>query len=102
MLEDLKKYEYIKKSKSELKRHEIVDGISKRLLEEKGYLAFYYLGVLDQLSSMARVLTKTDCLKRSDLIGLINELQYIDDVPNDIKNLAKMILDEFDDKETTK
>ena len=99
MLEELRKYKYIKKSKSELEMDNIVDGISRMIWDDNGYSTVYYLGAINQLKVIAECINKYGTLDRGYILALINVHKTNDDVPDKIKNLANTILDEFDYKE---
>ena len=99
MLEELKKYKYIKKSNSELESEEIMNNIFAKMWKDNGYNTIYYLGIIDYLKRMAKILGESDTFGRNDLLKLISILKTNDDAPDEIKNLVTMILDEFDYKE---
>jgi hypothetical protein len=99
MLEELKKYKYIKKSKSELEADKLIDNVTRKLWNDNGYFTFYYLGAINQLKPMAEALGPHGTINRDDILMLINSFKTNDDAPDEIKNLASMILDEFDYKE---
>ena len=99
MLEELKKYKYVKKSNSELERDRIIDSLTLKLWGEYNYLTIYYLGILSQLQAIATGLGSHGTINRNDILMLINTFKTSDDMPDEIKNLAAMILDEFDYKE---
>lgn len=99
MLEELKKYKYIKKSNSELETDRLVNNITRKLWDDSGYNTILYLGAVNQLKIIAEGLRKHDTLGRDEILMLINSFKTNDDVPDEIKNLVDMILDEFDYKE---
>lgn len=99
MLEELKKYKYVKKSDSELETDKIVNNLTTKLWNDNGYSTIFYLGAINQLKFLAEALNKYDSLKQDDILGLINHYKTIDEVPDEIKSLADMILAEFDYKE---
>lgn len=99
MIEELRKYKYIKKSKLELEMDNIVDGISRMIWNDNGYSTVYYLGAIHQLKVIAEFIKKYDTIDRDYILALINVHKTNDDVPDEIKNLVDMILDEFDYKE---
>lgn len=102
MLEELKKYKYIKKSKSELETDKLIDNITHKLWNDNGYFVIYYLGAINQLKPMAEALGPYGSINRDDILMLINSFKTNNDAPDEIKNLVDMILDEFNDKEETK
>lgn len=99
MLEELNKYKFIKKSNSELETDRIVNNITNKLWEENGYDTVFYLGSITQLKILAECLSKYKSIGQYEILGLINTYRTRDDVSDEIKNLAAMILDEFDYKE---
>ena len=98
MIEELKNYKFIKKSKSELETDRIVDSVAKKLWDDNGYSTVYCLGAINQLKVIAEGLKKYDSLRKDDILMLINA-HKTDGVPDEIKNLVDMILEEFDYKE---
>lgn len=99
MLEELKNYKFIKKSKSELERDRIIDSLTLKLWGEHNYLTIYYIGILSQLQAIATGLGSHGTINRNDILMLINTFKASDDMPDEIKNLVDMILEEFDYKE---
>lgn len=95
MIEELKKYKYIKKSKSELEADRIVNDISNRLWNDNGYMTIYNLGALNQLKIIAQALGKYSHLERDDILKLISSYKESEGV----SDLVDMILEEFDYKE---
>ncbi len=99
MLEELKKYKYVKKSNSELEIDKLIDNVTCKLWKDNGYFTIYYLGAINELKMIAGCLRKHDTLNRDDILKLINSFKENDKVTDEIKNLVDMILDEFDYKE---
>lgn len=99
MLEELKQYKFIKKSKSELEMDKLINNVSNKLWNDSGYSTIFYLGAVNQLKMLAECLNKYDSLGRNEILMLISSFKTNDDAPDEIKNLAAMILDEFDYKE---
>ena len=99
MLEELRKYKFIKKSNSELEMEKLIDGLTLKLWQEHDYLTIYYLGVLNQFKAIAQGLGPYGTIEQKDILMLINSYTTNDNAPEEIKNLAAMILDEFDYKE---
>ena len=99
MLEELKKYKYVKKSNSELESDRIIDNLSVKLWKDNGYLKIYYLGILNQLKAIADGLGPYGTINRDNILMLISTFTTNNDAPDEIKKLAAMILDEFDYKE---
>jgi hypothetical protein len=102
MLEELKKYKYIKKSNSELEMDKIINNLNLKLWEHNNYFTIYYLGILNQFHAIAQGLGPHGTINRNDVLMLINSFKKSENAPNEIKNLAAMILDEFDYKEDNK
>ena len=99
MLEELKKYKYIKKSKSELEIDKIKNSMCNKMWKDNGYDTIYCLGAITQLRTIAEIMSKYNYLKRDDVLALIKSYKIIDNMPNEIKNLVDIILDEFYYKE---
>ena len=51
------------------------------------------------LNGIVEIMDKYNYLKRDDILALIKSYKISDDIPDEIKNLVDMILDEFDYKE---
>ena len=99
MLEELKKYKYVKKSNSELETDRLINNLSNKLWVDNGYATIYYLGAINQLKTIAECLRKYDHLNQDDVLMIINSFKENDGATDEIKNLVDMILDEFDYKE---
>lgn len=99
MLEELRKYKYIKKSNSELETDRLVNNISYKLWNDNGYQTIYYLGIITELKMLAEVLGSHHTINKTDILAIINSFKANKDVPDEIKNLIDMILEEFDYKE---
>lgn len=102
MLEELRKYKYIKKSISELESDKIVNNLCRNLWKESGYAVAYYLGMINQLKFLATAMGKSACLTEESVLGLIASFKDQVDTPDEIKNLVDIILEEFDYKENDK
>ena len=96
------KYEYIKKYKSELAGEKIINDLCSKLWCESGYATAMYLGSINQLTLMARTLRESDYLTKHDIVMLIASYKENKDLPDEIKNLVNILLEEFDYKENTK
>ena len=99
MIEEFKKYKYIKKSNFELESDHIIDNISRKMWRNSEYLKIYYLGILHQFYAIAEGLGPHGTINRDNILMLINTFKTNDDAPDEIKNLVNMILEEFDYKE---
>lgn len=99
MLDELKRYKFIKKSKSELEMDRLINNVTNKLWNDNGYATIFYLGAINQLKMLAECMRKYDSLYRDDILMLINSFKTNKDVPDEIKNFVDMILDEFDYKE---
>jgi hypothetical protein len=102
MLEELRKYKYIKKSKFELETDKLIDHLTRKLWKDEGYITIYYLAILGQFHAIAKGLGPYGSINRDDILMLINSFKTNDDASDEIKNLVDMILDEFDYKEDNK
>lgn len=99
MLEELRKYKYIKKSNSELETDRLVNNISYKLWNDNGYQTVYYLGIITELKMLAKALGSHRTINKTDVLEIINAFKANKNVPDEIKNLINMILEEFDYKE---
>ena len=95
MIEELNKYKLIDKTKAELERDKIFNGIMKKLWDDAGYMSVYNLGALDQLQSIARGLKKYDLIDLDTVLKLVSTFKDSEGV----SDLVDMILEEFDYKE---
>ena len=99
MLEELKQYKFIKKSKSELETDKLINNVTNKLWIDNGYATIFYLGAINQLKILAEGLRKCDYINQDNILMLINSFKTNDDAPDEIKKLVDMILDEFSYKE---
>ena len=99
MLEDLYKYKYIKKSKSELAQDAILSNIYQKMWDDGGYQSIYYLGAINQLLCMINGMRDNYSFTKKDLLMIIAATKQYDDAPDEIKSLIDEILEEFDYKE---
>lgn len=95
MLEKLKQYKFIEKTKSELEADRIVNDINNKLWNNNGYMTIYNLGAVNQLKIIAQALDKYGRLERDDILKLISSYKDAEGV----SDLVDMILEEFDYKE---
>lgn len=95
----LDKYHYFRNSPSESKQQQIVTNISNKLWDNCGHLTAYYLGGVLQLKHIAQGLGDEDFLNKKDILALMMDYKKSTDVPNEIKELADILLEEFDYKE---
>lgn len=91
---------YFKKSRSELKHDEIIGGLYQKLWKDSGYATAFYLGAITQLKYMAQPMREEHYLSKKNILELISAFKYNKDVPDEIKELAEMILEEFKEKES--
>ena len=95
MLEELKKYNFIEKSKSELESDRILQDIQNKWFVGLGYETIYKLGAIHELKAIAKSLDK---YKTIDLDAILAALATFKD-SEDVSDLVGMILEEFDYKE---
>lgn len=99
MLEDLYKYKYIKKSKSELAEEAILNNIYHKMWDDRGYQAIYYLGAINQLKVIIEKMRDNYSFTKKDLLMILASQKQYSDAPDEIKSLIDDILEEFDYKE---
>jgi hypothetical protein len=92
-------YKFIKKSKSELTVDEIMQNIYRKWFNGQGYATVYYLGAISQLRAMVKNMKDSTSFTKKDLLMIIASMKIYPDMPDEIKNLADDILEEFDYKE---
>ena len=92
-------YNFIKKSESELTQDEIMNGIYRKLWDEKGYTTVYYLGAISQLKAMVKNMKDNTSFSKKELLMIIADMKNYPEVPDEIKILVNDILEEFDYKE---
>ena len=90
---------YLKKSRSELKHDEIIGGLYQKIWKDSGYATAFYLGAISQLKFMAKPMREEHYLSKKNILELISAFKGNEDVPDEIKELADIILEEFKDKE---
>lgn len=98
MINDLNKYKVAERSKFELATDEITLGIYNKLWGELGYNSIYYLGAVSFLRSMAKSLNRRDEYTKAYLLDVINSIKQIEGVPDNIKGLVDVTLEEFEYK----
>ena len=98
MINDLNKYKVAEKSRFELAADEITFGIYNKIWGEFGYNSIYYLGAVSFLRSMAKSLNRRDEYTKAYLLDVINNIKQIEGVPDNIKELVDVVLEEFEYK----
>lgn len=98
MINDLDKYKITERSKFELASDNITLGIYNKLWGELGYNSMYYFGALSFLRSMAKSLNRRDEYTKAYLLNVINGIKQIEGVPDNIKELVDVVLEEFEYK----
>lgn len=96
---DFNDYKFIKKSKSELAADKIMSDICRKLWDEQSYATVYYLGAIAQLKTMVKNMKDTTSFTKKDLLMIIASVKNCPEAPDEIKNLADDILEEFEHKE---
>jgi hypothetical protein len=99
MLNEFNQYKFLKKSKSELAVDEIIQSISRKLWDEKGYNTVYHLGAIVQLKCMIKGMKDDYSLTKNDLLAILASAKSYDDASEEIKSLIDDILEEFDYEE---
>lgn len=98
MINDLDKYKITERSKFELASENITLGIYNKIWGELGYNSIYYLGAVSFLRSMAKSLNRRDEYTKAYLLDVINSVKQIEGVPDNIKELVDVTLEEFEYK----
>ena len=98
MINDLNKYKITERSKFELASDNIALGICNKLWGELGYNSIYYLGAVSFLRSMVKSLNRRDKDIRTYLLDVIDCIKQIEDVPDNIKELVDVTLEELEYK----
>ena len=98
MTNDFNKYKISERSKFEIASDEITLGIYNKLWGELGYNSMYYLGAVGFLRSMAKSLDRRDEYMKEYLLDVINGIKQIEGVPDNIKELVDVVLEEFEYK----
>ena len=100
MLDELYKYNFTKKSKSDLASDAILNNIYHKMWDDRGYTTGYYLGVVNQLKSMIKGMRDDHTFSQKDLLMLLASSKNYDETPDEIKSLIDDILEECNYKET--
>lgn len=95
MIEQLNKYKFIKKTKSELETDKIINDLDNKLWDNAGYTTIYNLGAVNQLKVIAQALDKYSYIKKNDILKLISSHKE----SKGVSDLVNMILEEFDYEE---
>ena len=98
MLNEFDKYKITERSKFELASENITLGIYNKIWGELGYNSIYYLGAVSFLRSMAKSLNRHDEYTKAYLLDVINSIKQIESVPDNIKELVDVTLEEFEYK----
>ena len=98
MINDFNKYEIIKKSKFDHAADKITLGIYNKIWGELGYNSIYYLGAVSFLRSVVKSLNGRDEYTKAYLLDVINSIKQIEGVPDNIKELVDVTLEEFEYK----
>lgn len=98
MINDFDKYKITERSKFELTSENITLGIYNKIWGELGYNSIYYLGAVSFLRSMAKSLNRRDEYIKEYLLDVINGIKQIEGVPDNIKELVDVTLEEFEYK----
>ena len=98
MLNEFDKYKITERSKFELASENITLGIYNKIWGELGYNSIYYLGAVSFLRSMAKSLNRHDEYTKAYLLDVINSIKQIESVPDNIKELVDVTLEEFEHK----
>lgn len=92
-------YQYFKRSKSEMKQEEIVNNICNKLWDQHGYNTAFYLGGLLELKCIASAFRNQESFNKQYILKAVDAYKKQKDLPDEIKELADIILREFDYKE---
>ena len=99
MLDDFYKYNFIKKSKSELATETILNNIYHKMWDDRGYQSVYYLGAINQLKGMIKGMRDDYSFTKKDMLMILASQKKCADAPDEIKSLIDDILEECDYKE---
>lgn len=98
----LKDFRYLNMLESERESEKIMQSLCRKLWNDSGYAVAYWLGAVNQLKCIARSLKGSHALDRHCCLEFMKTFKTIEDVPDEVKNLIDIILDEFEDKEKQK
>lgn len=98
MINDMNKYKITERSKFELASENITFGIYNKIWGEFGYNSIYYLGAVSFLRSMVKSMHRRDEYTKAYLLDVINSVKQIEGVPDNIKELVDVVLEEFEYK----
>ena len=99
MLNDFMKYKFIKKTKSELATDEITNNLSRKLWKDSGYNVAYFLGIVSYLKAMVAQMRSHDSYSKKDLMMCIASIKDGTEIPDEIKELVDIVLEELKEKE---
>lgn len=86
-------------SESGRESEKIVQSLCLKLWKDSGYAVAYWLGAINQLKFIAQSLKDSCVLDRHCCLEFMKTFKTTEDVPDEVKNLIDIILDEFEDKE---
>lgn len=98
----LKDYRYFNTSESERESEKIMQSLCRKLWKDSGYSTAYWLGAVNQLKHIAQSLKGSYALDRKCCLEIMKNFKTTEEVPDEVKNLIDIILDEFKDKEKRK
>lgn len=95
MLEELNKYNFVEKSKSEIEAEKILVDVQSKWFVGLGYETIYKLGAIHELKAIAKSLEKHKTIDKDVILTALATFKDSDDVAD----LVNAILEEFDYKE---
>lgn len=95
MIEELRKYRFVEKSKSEIEADRILTDIQNKWFVGLGYETVYKLGAIHELKTIAKTLDKYNTIDQNTVLTALATFKKSEDVAD----LVSMILEEFKYKE---
>lgn len=101
MLDELKEYKFIKKSKYDLACETVTNNITNNIMKGVGFHSAYYLGIIQYLKILIESAGDNGSFGRHEFLMMIDGLKTNEDVPEDIKDVIDLILKEYDYRNKT-
>ena len=101
MLDELKEYKFIKKSKYDLACDKVTNNIMNDIMKSVGFYSAYYLGIIQYLKLLIESAGENGSFGKHEFLMLIDGFKTNENISDDIKDVIDSILKEYDYKNKT-
>ena len=95
MIDILKEYKFIKKSKYDLACDKVTDNIFNLMFERAGYYSIYYLGIVQYLKRLIESVGDNGSYGKQEFLEMLNSFKTMDSIPDDVNDVIELTLSEF-------